>query len=181
MSEGIAASRLQWVLQTVSDWLRFPEAKNGALIIADGAALVGLLAAWPVTDEPMLQRWYFLPLGFLLALATVVSLVSFFPRTTIPRLLPEGPPDPDVSLVFFGHIRNFSPKYYLRAWAARAGNEFDPTDAWQLDLAGQIVANSRIAAWKFDCFRVAAWTTVAAVCSLPVAVVLWLALSRKGG
>lgn len=164
--------RLQWVLAQVNDWLKFAEAKNGGVVLLNGAAVFGTLqVATSLESLPLWAEWYFTGLCAQLTAGALVALFSFLPRTEIPLLNPIGVPEPGDNLIFFGHARKYSPAAYLQAALARCpgGDKGDPR--WLNDLAAQIVINSRIAVWKYSCFKLALWLTIAAVVTPVVAVV----------
>ena len=161
---------LQWVLAQVNEWLKFGEAKNGVLLVANVALLVGL---WQSASLPAIfgvySELYFAVLQCLLAIGAVAAAFSFVPATEIPRLKPRGRPESTDSLVFFGHLAKYTGQHLLTAYE-RKGLLQSPRQPLDDQLADQIVLNSRIAGWKFLCFKWAFWLTLAGIIT-PVAAV----------
>lgn len=167
--------RLEWILSHVNSWLAFAEAKNGAILVLDGALLIASaqVAAdhWPANE---LARVYVVSAWACLAVAILVALFSFLPKTQIPLLKPKQTPADTDNLLFFGHIKKYSARTYLTHVADIYEVHVQNTRL-ETDLATQIVTNARIATWKYTCFKVALWASVCAILS-PVVGPLALAL-----
>lgn len=143
--------RLSGIFQTVSEWLRFAEAKHGALL----AANVAVLAIVAQNQEAVSIWWLSIVGRALLAFSAVFATVSF-----LPILRPTPQPRADSgrtpgSLLYFNEVATVTPTRYLALLFAMAGETRDPTGI-ELDYAGQIVAISRIACHKFRLFSWAA-------------------------
>jgi hypothetical protein len=168
--------RLQWVLAQVNDWLKFAEAKNGALVLLNGAAIVGAIqVATSAQSLNIFGMWYLISLCGLLSSGALVALFSFLPATEIPLLLPKEPPAPHDNLIFFGHVKKYAPDSYLQVALSREPENNYAQQGWLMDLAAQIVINSRIAVWKYACFKLALWLTIAAVVTPILGVVAFFA------
>lgn len=152
----VPEGRLEWILAQINEWLKFAEAKNGALVVLSAAILTGSTQVLPAEQTVIIitYRWSLWLFG---SLAFLVSLFSFLPQTAIPILRPNERRERDESLLFFGNAKKYTPNEYLGACTERYGVT---ATAWDRDLAGQIIINSRIAVWKYTCFKVALWTMV---------------------
>ena len=65
------------VLNRVTDWLKYEEAKNGALVALDGVG-VGVIAQWLNNASQGLSPWLKALLGLLL-ISIIIALFSFYP------------------------------------------------------------------------------------------------------
>lgn len=143
--------RLRNIFQTVTDWLRFAEAKHGALLAANVAVL-----AIVAQSEDAVNIWWLSIVGrALLAFSALLSTVSF-----IPIFRPEAQPRRDssvtpASLIYFNEVAAVTPARYLALMFAMTNEARQPSGI-ELDYAGQIVAVSRIACHKFRLFEWAA-------------------------
>lgn len=153
-AEGELAVRMAWadpVWQTltdirdlVNDWLKYAEAKNGAIVgLASAAAAVALAALTERTDEPWPVA---LGLGLAeicLVLSLLVGLGSFLPQTNLGRLLAGRRRDPtdEDNLFFYGDLAKYAPRPLAEAVARRyVGDKpgVAPVGDGHVDLAAQI-------------------------------------------
>lgn len=159
--------RLRYILTTVNEWLKFAEAKNGALLAVDSAIIFGIFklasdSAWPHVIFPYLTI-------SLVIVSSVSCLVSFIPRIKIPTFTLSQKPDATASLLFYTHIAKYDPESYLKALHGRTDDSTTLSSSFEMDFARQIVTNSRIAVKKYYCFTVALWLTVVALILLLIA------------
>jgi len=172
--------RLQFILGSTNDWLKFAEAKNASLIVIDSAiAFAGIDRLTSATAPSCLARIYLIFAALALAVSALLSLISFLPRTRLGALKAQREPLPNDNLVFFEHIAAYSPSTYVTAIYARAGSVSAGTIALEQDYAAQIIANSRITRRKNMLFGAAAWTTVAALFTPLTAVILYFLLRTR--
>jgi hypothetical protein len=128
-------------LQQVNEWIRFADAKAGA-ILAGSAALGGVvlhaLPQWSKHGEHPWQFW------LLIASLVAVTLAILFALRVLAPALRAGEPR---SLVYFDHIARKHPSVsnYVTALRRLLDNEDDLVD----QLGHQIWANSRVARHKF--------------------------------
>jgi hypothetical protein len=174
--------RLHRILKSVDEWLRFAEAKNGALIVANGAIVFGALKA--LEAPRALPPWvllYVYAATAVISLAGVIALLSFLPETTLSWLGSTKRPAPEDNLLFYGHAASYDPRGYLEALYERA--QLRPTSVSPLeeDYAEQIIVNSRIALRKFGLFTIALWITIVALLTPIVGLPLLLCARAKGG
>lgn len=143
--------RLRTIFQTVTDWLRFAEAKHGALL----AATVAVLAIVAQSQDAVSVWWLSIAGRAFLAISALLSTVSF-----LPILRPEPQPKVDAgrapaSILYFNEVAAVTPTRYLTHLFSMAGETRKPSSI-ELDYAGQIVSISRIACHKFRLFS---WAT----------------------
>lgn len=152
--------RLERVLSRVIDWLKYEEAKNGALVTLDGVG-AGLLLQWLSSASKLheLSPWL---KGSLVALLTslIISLVSFYPVLSGERLKQyaswrksrRSTRNPNV--LFFADIAGSDPAVYLTQLRGAAKDQSNAT-ALELAYAHEIVTNAQITVMKAEVFRVA--------------------------
>jgi len=173
---------LRSTLALVNEWLRFAEAKNGALVVASLGVAVALLQMDPSTDGYLrIPPWYARFMLAQLLLATGAALGSFLPRTNIGRLLPKGAKKETDNLFFFAHIAKYSPKFYLKALTEDLAVREEKPSRSELGLAEQIVVNARIANWKFMCSTWAIRFLMSALFTPVVAFLAEYLLNRRHG
>jgi hypothetical protein len=155
-------NRLLTILTQVNEWLQFAEAKNAGLVALDVIALTAIVSVLPSTEveiaEPVAAG--LLAAGLLLVLSLAISLWSFIPRSNrlkVVRAASRSSPRSS-NLFFYGDVCGYQPDQFA-AEVARRYDRIEDYDAAQhplhVDIAGQIVANSRITVAKNENFRVA--------------------------
>ena len=149
--------KLEPVLNRVIDWLKYEEAKNGALVTLNGVG-VGVIVQWLSSASPALLPWLKVSLVVLL-LSIIIALFSFYPvlkgdklHRIAARRRARAASKP--SVLFFAHIAGSDPKDYLNEFRAAAG-ESSASTLLELDYAEQIVAISEIAVLKLRLFEAA--------------------------
>jgi len=165
-NEAALLEHLFGVFQTVNDWLRFAEAKNGAILALSGSALgilLGIMSNVPFPSKALLG--YVAACAMLLSGSVAAALASFVPRTRLPvrnRRSHAAAPN----LLFYGDLASMSPGEFLaetrRALGMSATDAALPMDE---HVAAQIIANSRVTLWKFQLALVATHLAGAAVLS----------------
>ena len=158
--------RLRYILTTVNEWLKFAEAKNGALLAADIALLFGV---FKLLNE-LTGREVFIYFAIVLVILSAISnLVSFIPQLKLSSFTPRKRTEKEASLIFYGHIAKYEPQSYVKALYAESGAEPAAIAQIEVDYAQQIIINSRIAVRKYLCFNVGLWLTVLAMLFLLMA------------
>jgi Family of unknown function (DUF5706) len=173
--EGEMEDRLKYILSAVNDWLRFAENKNAAVLVADSALMFGVLTLLKDVAAP--KTWIVGCVSFgvlLLSLSAVCSLVSFIPKLEIPWLSSRRKAKEDDNLLFYAHIANYEPLSYLNTLYAQCDTK-PGTLLIEVNYAGQIVINSRIALKKYRCFCVGVYLTVVAVLTLVITGLVYVA------
>jgi hypothetical protein len=163
---------LQDVLSDVNDWLRFAEAKNGVLLALNSGCVIGVSKL--IVDIDHVFWTFYLGLCVALFLASAaVCLFSFLPVTQMPMVVRSCEKDPAENVLFFGSIVGHDMDSYLEAIAGPSSLSVNPSSKLERHYAEQIIINSKIAAAKFRFFRRALWLSIAAVISVPGALILY--------
>jgi hypothetical protein len=156
--------KLDYIFDKIIDWLKFAEAKNGAILAVNSAILFGvsrLAMTIEITSNYLLI--YIILAIILLCSSILVALLSFVPRLE-PPLWVSFPKKPEkVNILFFGHICSLTPKGYLEHFYKMNGlgqNQYSDIDN---QLSNQIVANSKIAYIKYKQFNFSIWLTISAL------------------
>jgi len=148
--------RLRYIFDLVNDWLKFADAKNGALFVAASGLAIATAKLGPRLQAHTWPLWIGSAGFVFLVLAALICLFSFLPHLRFLWLLPRAGTSKDDNLFFYGHIANYAPGDYLRALRKAAGEVGVAPDV-ERHLSGQIVINSRIALQKFRLARAAAY------------------------
>jgi hypothetical protein len=177
--------RLEKALNRVTDWLKYEDAKNVALVTLDGVG-IGVIVQWLSNVSGVMS--YLLGFSLLALLVSLLTaLFSFFPLladSTLhsfaawwrQRRLTGQNPRPNV--LFFADIAGTPHEDYLHWLRAAAGEQDDdkasadiPSDvtitSLELDYAREIVANANIAVMKVSVFKAAfapAFVAFLAIC-----------------
>ena len=166
---------LEQTLARVLEFLKFAEAKNGALL--------AFSSAWIVAATNLLARKTELIDGLATAIvlsiplftaSAAVAIWSFLPRRKLDIFL--GDPNAPKNLLYFGHIALFDASTYrqrVREMYAASGGSGPPA-LYLDDLFAQISANSRITNAKFSLFNIGAMLALSAVI-ITVSPVVYLA------
>ena len=144
-------------LQRVVEFLKYAEAKNGALLTFASAwvlAIVSILSNEKLSP-PTLSTVFAIVLPMFMV-AGALSMFSFFPQVDLPRFLGGKPAGPHPkNLLFFGDIASMTVAEFKNAvreryfpTAARA-----LTEAYLDDISVQIAVNSQITARKLRLFQ----------------------------
>ena len=170
--------RLQYIFSLVNEWLKFGESKNAALLAADTALALGLVKMLQssVLSNQIVILYVSISIP-ILALAAMVCLISFIPQTAIPWLSTSSRPKETDNLLFFGDIAKYAPKSYVEALYKQAEKAIDKVDAYEEDIAEQIIVNSRIALRKYKLFNTAIWLNVVTGLS-PIGAILLFAIIK---
>jgi len=155
------STRYEWILAQANDWLKFAEAKNGALVVFNSAILLATVQL--IGEHPpghILPKLYLASLWGFLGASLAIALFSFLPKTTIPLLSAGERPSPRDNLIFFGAAKKYTAQDYAAAINARYGIGEPDDKQWEHDVSEQVVTNARIAVWKYTCFKVALWGTI---------------------
>lgn len=165
--------RLKYIFGVVSDWLKFAEAKNAALLVAASALVLALFEHFPDQSQTAWLRGFCTTGTSFLLLSVLICLLSFLPKVDFPWLASRRKQNPDDNLFFFGHIADYSAKEYVEALYQAVGLQAQ-NKKLEIDLAGQVVINARIGMKKYRFFTVAAWIAVLGIGFLAIAGILLL-------
>lgn len=141
----------------VNTWLSFAEAKNGALI-GFNIALVSFIKSFKVIGKAETLK-YFIVAGYIIA--TFVALFSFIPdlrkaKKLIRELTQEE--REKTNLLYYRDIKKYNASTYIIELCKRYLNqnvENNQIERYMLDLAEEIIQNSRISSRKYITFLVA--------------------------
>jgi hypothetical protein len=164
--ESRVESHLEGVLNRVVDWLKYEEAKNGALVTLDGVG-AGVILQWLSINSNATSAtspWLKGALAALFA-SLIIALFSFWPILKGQRLhkyaakrresqVKHGTLS-DPNILFFAHIAGSDWKEYLRAFRAAVGAKPEGGSTLESDYAREIIANAEIAVLKLCLFEVA--------------------------
>ena len=174
-------TRLLTILEMVNEWLQFAEAKNAGLVALDALGLAAILTILPSSEVPDPVAWGLAAASLLLLLSLGVSLWSFIPRSDMGKLISAArrQPRPTDNLYFYGDVCGYRPDH-LAAEIARRYDKIRAYDPAQhpshVDIASQVVANSRITVAKNRCFKVATWIALLALATSAIGLVAALVL-----
>ena len=172
---------LRFSLANINNWLRFAEAKNAALVVANIGASFGALRLAATQNLYPTAYYYALIAGGTLLLATGIALASFIPQLKIPWLAQLRAARSRDNVLFYGHIANYTPENYLKELYARRGHKLEEINALERDYAEQMIINSRIALRKYGWFNIAVCLTIIALATLVFALILLLIHDTKLG
>ena len=156
--------KLSYVLDKIVDWLKFAEAKNGAVLAINSAILFGVTRLAMATDITSNYLLIYIALAIvLLASSILVALLSFVPRLE-PPLWVSFPQKPEkFNILFFGHICSCTPKSYLEYFYKMNEAPINQYCDSHNQLSNQIVTNSKIAYIKYKQFNFSIWLTISAL------------------
>jgi hypothetical protein len=152
--------KLRYILTMVNEWLKFAEAKNGALLVADTAILFGVFT---VLNRSAAQRVFIYLAVVLVIVSAISSLVSFIPQLKVLSFTSKKRTGKKANLLFYGDIAEHDPQSYIEALHAESGTESKVIEPMEVDYAQQIITNSRIAVRKYRCFNVGLYPTILAL------------------
>lgn len=165
---------LESTLKQIVDWLKFAEAKNGALVAVGCATIFGVLRLYLSSPiESTLVELYVASFTIFVAAAIVISLTSFIPRVTPPFWIKMPNKEEGDNPLFFAHACKYSKKTYLELF--NRYSELGAHTESQLELAfcDQIVNNSKITFIKYGAFSSAVFLFLAGVLTPFGALVLY--------
>tara|TARA_R110002072_G_scaffold284396_5_gene448668 strand:+ start:1308 stop:1832 length:525 start_codon:yes stop_codon:yes gene_type:complete len=148
-------------LTKTNDWLKFAEAKNGALIALDCAVMLGVLRVTSSIDEISLPLLLYVTSLFILSgISLSISLASFLPRLKKPFWITISKKKESDNPFYFGDACKYSAHEYLQLLNIEGGSD---NKRFLEKAADQIVTNSKIAFMKYRLFTTAAWLFLSAI------------------
>lgn len=174
MSNSITT--MERILSDVNEWLKFAEAKNGALLALNCALVFGLTRTLVGADNLANEITYYgLFVITQLLGSLILSLLAILPRISPPWWIKFPQKNDKDNPLYFGDACKYSPKSYLKLILGEL-NE-DKYGKMHEHLAQQIVINSKIAFIKYSQFNKAAWLLVSALLT-PVGAYLLLTVKE---
>jgi len=144
---------IKYIFNNINDWLKFAEAKNGMLIAFDSAALWAFISLLKDGKFFCSDLIYYIYLSlFLLVISIVVLLYSFIPQFS----LKDKKSDIDIDKLNLTCFFDLAKIDYesLRILLKNSSIEFK---SFELALLAQVINNSKIAVFKYNCFKIAVW------------------------
>jgi FlaA1/EpsC-like NDP-sugar epimerase len=142
---------LQYIFSNVNEWLKFSEAKNIALLTVNGASFFVVLQTLnsdlKLSSTIVYCLWL---LSFILIISMFFHFLALIPKVKSPRSKRGMNGSEEDNLYFYGHISKYTAPNYLAALKKKYSNEIVTTfHPEELDLANQIIVNSKITYWKY--------------------------------
>lgn len=151
-------NELKYALDIMHDQSRFAETKNASMIIFTSALFIGLLSNIDQLEKILFyndsNKTAFAEFGFhlliILSLITLgvtfyFSLKSFFPKISQPSIERYGK-----NILFFDTNISFSNSKELYKYYKK---KYKKIIKFEKDISNQILNMSKIAKWKYDCFK----------------------------
>jgi hypothetical protein len=172
--EQPADVRIFRALQLVNEWLKFGEAKNAVLVTFNGAAIAAVHNLGKI-HEPVLSciYWWFWCITACCAISLLIGLASFYARTSPKAISFVTTSKEGGNAIYFGDLADMNPEDLLRLLL---GN-YDPAsdEEYLKDMAGQVVANAKLARKKFVLFNSALmWTLAGAITPVGLLLYWWM-------
>ncbi len=155
---------LKDIFDNVNSWLKFAEAKNGAIIALNATFIFGILKLNIIsTSEKNILDYYLFIAIFMLLVSIIVALLSFIPRLSDTYIKFKEPMDND-NLLYFGDIAKYTDiKYKEKIQIFIQLNGSEGSDKLNEYYIKQIIINSKITFIKFKQFEIAIWFTLSAI------------------
>lgn len=168
---------LKDILNLVSDWLRFAEAKNAAVLAAAGIFLSALLSI-RAEEHPLLTVYFWLSL-FFLSISAFLAVCSFVPQLKAPNFFVRSVDEnPDAKVpIYFADIASMTYDE-LQATLSKLGS-YTEEAGLEHHYIQQIHTNSLIATRKFAFFNASVWCFIIAVFT-PVSAIALLIMRKNG-
>jgi hypothetical protein len=161
--ENVAALLLGGLQRTI-DFLKYAEAKNGALLTFASAWVLAIININITLGDKSTHLYEYAVLPPFV-LAGTAALVSFFPRINLPRFLGgrRAGPHPK-NLLYFGDVGAMTVSEFEKAIQDNYYPPEDRTvaDAYLHDLIVQVAVNSQITNRKLQLFQIGIWLIVIA-------------------
>ena len=167
---------LQDILNLVSDWLRFAEAKNAAVLAAAGIFLSALLSI-RAEEHPLLTMYFWLSL-FFLSISAFLAICSFVPQLKAPNLFVRSVDEnPDAKVpIYFSDIASMTYDE-LHGTLSKLGSSSEEAGL-ERHYIQQIHTNSLNATRKFAIFKASVRCFIIAVFT-PVSVIALLIMKKN--
>ncbi len=158
--------QIQSIFNNVNDWLKFAEAKNGAIAAVNVALIVGIIPFLSGEQKADWLQFYLIMMVVFSGISFLVALASFLPTTQTPHLDRLPQPNETSNLLFFGYIANHSVDSYVEVLKVTLGENTEPSKLGRAYIE-QAIANSRIAIKKYDYFAASLFFLATALVTLP--------------
>ncbi|GAB3515855.1 hypothetical protein [Emticicia fontis] len=163
--EGIVKTELKYIFSNINDWLKFAEAKHGALITFNTAAIFGVLQLWGASTQYK-ELGIFIVIIF--SLSILLSLYSFIPvfSSKVDCITDADfqTKKESLNILYFKDLHILNQNQLLELIANKCGTT-ETCTKFDINLARQIINNARITNTKFRFFSVAGFVTWSGVLS----------------
>jgi hypothetical protein len=169
-SKNSTAEIMKDIYKDVTEWLKFAETKNAALLTFNGVLLFGIVRILQSNVS------YFTPYTktftaciILLIINICINLMSFIPALTQSKKQKlksslSNEQVNDLNLLYYGNLKNFNEVKFLEAIIKKYNLPAnDQTDEYLKDLSLQIVTLSSIATKKYIFFSISVYITGAVI------------------
>lgn len=146
---------LHRILQINIEWLKFAEAKNGALLVASAGWIFGIISY--INQLNCCDILFVIPI-VLAFISLTICTISFIPKLKIQNNVVGGVSN----IIFFNSIANTNDEGFLKSFHELLKLKSD-FDEYELHIANQIVANAKIAKYKYQLFKYAIYFFIASV------------------
>ncbi len=149
---------IKYIFDNINDWLKFAEAKNGMLIAFDSAALCAIISLLKNNKLFCADLVYYSYLSlFLLVISIIVLLYSFVPQFS----LKDKTSDIDIDKLNLTYFFDLA-KLDYEEFEEKLANDFSlELKTFESGLLIQVINNSKIAVFKYVCFKIAVWLNLA--------------------
>ena len=162
---------LDKTLSKTNEWLKFAEAKNGAIIAVVCSVMFGVNRIVLNLDEIPSHLIFYLYIFFAFSsLSLVIALSSFIPRLKKPFWLKIEEKSDNDNPFYFVDVCKYDAYSYLKLLGITLSNDNKVAEK----IADQIIINSRIASLKFSMFTSSAWLFLSALLTPLGAIFIWL-------
>ena len=158
--EATILDDLKDIFDNINQWLIFAESKNGVLLGINGLFLFKMLDNLNGVEESILNTKMIWLLLIIFIVATIIILKSFFPICSVFEDKPVNlckETDDSKILIFYEDISKYeNSSMYLRdLYRYYYDTDIDLKDLlkYELDYSKEILINSRIASYKYRCFK----------------------------
>lgn len=172
--------QMRKTLSDVNDWVKFSEAKNGALLAASGVGIWGCLRTISLLESTCWITIYLVAAALFLLCGFVTSLISFLPILDAGKGIPKkAEPVQPTNLLYFGHLAFYPTHELARKFYDAQGESDHELTEMDLMCAEQIAVNSRIALAKLSLFNLSVTFLLTGILTPAVAWPLLYALRAR--
>ncbi len=157
------------IFENVNNWLKFAEAKNGAIIALNSALIFGLFqVCQDIKIGNIILIMYVYSAHISLFISIIIAILSFVPKLSYQYTSFSKPKDSD-NLLYFGDIAKYSEKEYTDKLSSMA----DEITDFDKQYISQITTNSKITYVKYKQFELAVWFNISAFLTPIGAIILY--------
>jgi len=143
---------LDEIFSNVNNWVSFAEQKNTIIISLFSVIAFATLFGNDLLEISKSLKISIIILWVLFVIALIITLISFFPITQIFAKGKNKKLHETDNLFFYGDIYKYSISELEKAY--NKNYNVDINNSINKDLINQILNNSEIALYKFNCFKV---------------------------